>query len=163
MTKSMTGFAAVEMAAGEHRVSWELRSVNHRFLDISLRLPEDLKRLDSDCRNLIREGVGRGKVDATLKFTLSPGVPTDWRLNEATLDRLERLTQDVKDRFASIIEVLALVRTLQCYVYREWAVYAFHRRLDIPAAILQPFTVTRGFVTAFPPPVIQIPSGRRIW
>ncbi len=99
MTKSMTGFAAVESQVGEHRVSWELRSVNHRFLDVSLRLPEEFKRLDQDCRNLIRERVGRGKLDATLKLALAAGVPTDWRLNEAALQRLERLSRAVQDRF----------------------------------------------------------------
>ncbi len=118
MTKSMTGFAAAQAAAGEHRISWELRSVNHRFLDISLRLPEELKPLDQECRKLIRNRVGRGKLDATLKLTLSPGTPTDWRLNEAALERLEHLTQDVKDRFAaastmSVAQILRFPGVLQ--------------------------------------------------
>jgi len=100
MTKSMTGFAAVEGPAGEHQVSWELRSVNHRFLDISLRLPEEFKRLEQDCRKMIRERLGRGKLDVSLRFTLAPGAPTDWRLNQGALDRLERLSRGVEDHFA---------------------------------------------------------------
>jgi uncharacterized protein (TIGR00255 family) len=100
MTKSMTGFATVEGPAGEHRLSWELRSVNHRFLDVSLRLPEEFKRLEQDCRNLIREKLGRGKVDATLKLTLAEGATTDWRLNQAALDRLEKLSRGVEQHFA---------------------------------------------------------------
>jgi uncharacterized protein (TIGR00255 family) len=118
MTKSMTGFAAAQAAAGEHRISWELRSVNHRFLDISLRLPEELKRLDQECRSLIRGRVGRGKLDATLKLTLSPDSLTAWGLNEAALKRLEHLTQDVKDRFAaassmSVAQILRFPGVLQ--------------------------------------------------
>lgn len=101
MTKSMTGFAALESAAGAHRVSWEIRSVNHRFLDVSLRLPEELKRLEHDCRDLIRQHVRRGKVDAVLKLLMVPGASTDWLLNEAALERLAALSEEVGKRFAA--------------------------------------------------------------
>ncbi|HEX5420722.1 MAG TPA: YicC/YloC family endoribonuclease, partial [Gammaproteobacteria bacterium] len=43
---SMTGFASVDAAAPPFRLAWELRSVNHRFLDLSLRLPEELRALE---------------------------------------------------------------------------------------------------------------------
>jgi uncharacterized protein (TIGR00255 family) len=100
MTKSMTGFAAAEGPAGQQRVSWELRSVNHRFLDISLRLPDEFKHLEQDCRNVIRDCIGRGKVDATLRLSLAEDAPTDWRLNQAALDRLEQLSRGVEEHFA---------------------------------------------------------------
>ena len=118
MTKSMTGFAAAEGPAGEHRLSWELRSVNHRFLDVSLRLPEEFKSLEQDCRNAIREHLGRGKVDASMKLTLAQGATTDWQLNQPALDRLERLGRGVEAHFAvaggmTVAEVLRFPGVLE--------------------------------------------------
>jgi uncharacterized protein (TIGR00255 family) len=68
MTLSMTAFArrSADTAAGT--LVWELRSVNHRYLDISLRLPEELRGVESGSRQLIAQRVERGKIDAALKF-----------------------------------------------------------------------------------------------
>ena len=54
MLHSMTAFARIESQHGQSGVQWEIRSVNHRYLDMSLRLPEDLRRLESK----VRERVG---------------------------------------------------------------------------------------------------------
>lgn len=64
----MTAFArrGAETAAGA--LVWELRTVNHRYLDISLRLPDDFRRIEAGARERIARGVGRGKLDATLRF-----------------------------------------------------------------------------------------------
>jgi len=66
--KSMTGFARqrCEWAAERGDVYWELRSVNHRFLDINLRLPEAWHGLDNQVRRLIATYVQRGKIDCNL-------------------------------------------------------------------------------------------------
>ena len=68
MTLSMTAFArrAAESPAGT--LVWELRSVNHRYLDIGLRLPDELRAIEAGARELIGRRVDRGKVDASLKF-----------------------------------------------------------------------------------------------
>ena len=68
MLKSMTGFgrSSVETEAGE--VAWELRSVNHRYLEASVRLPEELRALEPTVRERISAKLSRGKVEATLRF-----------------------------------------------------------------------------------------------
>jgi uncharacterized protein (TIGR00255 family) len=68
MTLSMTAFArrAAETSVGT--LVWELRSVNHRYLDASLRLPDELRAIEGGVRELIAGRVHRGKVDATLKL-----------------------------------------------------------------------------------------------
>ncbi|NIV19521.1 MAG: hypothetical protein GWN54_02470, partial [Gammaproteobacteria bacterium] len=55
------------------RISWEIRSVNHRFLEYSLRLPEEFRVLEPQVRECIGAQIRRGKIDATLRFTEAPG------------------------------------------------------------------------------------------
>ena len=67
MPRSMTGFASAGFEAAGLECIWEVRSVNHRFLDVGFRLPEDLKRLEPACRDLIGRYVKRGKLDCALR------------------------------------------------------------------------------------------------
>lgn len=64
MISSMTAFGRFESPA----LSWEVRSVNHRFLEVSFRLPEGLRTLEPSLRDVARRALGRGKVDATLRL-----------------------------------------------------------------------------------------------
>ncbi len=66
MIRSMTGFARGERQYPWGVLAWELRSVNHRFLEISCRLPEELRGAESDFRQLISTQARRGKVDCSL-------------------------------------------------------------------------------------------------
>jgi uncharacterized protein (TIGR00255 family) len=66
MIFSMTAFARRERAAAGANLAWEVRSVNHRYLEVALRLPEDLRGLEPAVRNLVAERVTRGRIDATL-------------------------------------------------------------------------------------------------
>jgi uncharacterized protein (TIGR00255 family) len=65
----MTGFASAESARSPFRLAWELRSVNHRFLDLGFRLPEELRSLEPECRELVGGTIRRGKLECTLKVT----------------------------------------------------------------------------------------------
>jgi len=68
MIRSMTAFARVEQQEKWGQICWEVRSVNHRFLDISIRLPEDFRVLEVAIRERIQNQLNRGKVDCTLYF-----------------------------------------------------------------------------------------------
>src|SRR5210317_502500 len=68
MTRSMTGFARVERQFEFGRLSWEMRSVNHRYLDFGLRLPEEFRPLEADIRQRLGQYLSRGKIEATLRF-----------------------------------------------------------------------------------------------
>ena len=70
MLKSMTGFARCERTTAAGVLAWELRGVNHRYLEVGLRLPEELRSVEADFRQAIAASVRRGKVDAT--FYLRP-------------------------------------------------------------------------------------------
>ncbi len=69
MVHSMTAFARVERAGTQGTLIWELRSVNHRYLEPHLRLPEAFRDLEGSVREALRQGLSRGKVECTLRFT----------------------------------------------------------------------------------------------
>jgi uncharacterized protein (TIGR00255 family) len=69
MVHSMTAFARAERAGAQGTLSWELRSVNHRYLEPQLRLPDAFRDLEGAVRDALRQAVSRGKVECTLRFT----------------------------------------------------------------------------------------------
>ena len=62
----MTAFARIEWQANWGQLCWELRSVNHRYLDISIRLPEEFRRLEVTIREHMKQYIKRGKIDCNL-------------------------------------------------------------------------------------------------
>lgn len=73
MIRSMTGFARVEREYDFGHLSWEIRSVNHRYLDFGLRLPDEFRPLEPEVRKALGQYLSRGKVEATLRFFAAPG------------------------------------------------------------------------------------------
>jgi uncharacterized protein (TIGR00255 family) len=69
--KSMTGYAQAHAAAEGWTIRISVRSVNHRFLDLHLRLPEGLEALEPRMRQSVRERIRRGHVDVTLRYEMS--------------------------------------------------------------------------------------------
>ncbi|QXP85425.1 YicC/YloC family endoribonuclease [Methylococcus sp. Mc7] len=68
MIRSMTAFGAAQGTVDNWRVSWDLRAVNHRYLDLGLRLPDPLRGLELEVRNRIGESFKRGRVECTLAW-----------------------------------------------------------------------------------------------
>lgn len=68
MVRSMTAFARQTVENGLGALTWELKSVNHRFSEVSLRLPEELRPLESRIRERIARVAKRGKIDANLRY-----------------------------------------------------------------------------------------------
>lgn len=68
MLQSMTAFARVQQTVLQGQFCWELKSVNHRYLDVSFRLPESLRFIEPQLRNLLRDKIFRGKLECQLKY-----------------------------------------------------------------------------------------------
>lgn len=68
MVHSMTAFARSERTGPHGTLIWELRSVNHRYLEPHLRLPESFRDLEGAVRDALRQGLSRGKVECTLRL-----------------------------------------------------------------------------------------------
>lgn len=82
MIRSMTAFSHRELSTEHGTMSWEARTVNHRYLDISLRLPDDFRSQENPLRETIQTALKRGKVEATLRFNTTRTVTNDIRINE---------------------------------------------------------------------------------
>lgn len=68
MIKSMTGFGRCEIAEGTRKVTVELKSVNHRYLDVNIKMPKKLSFFESSIRNELKKYAQRGKIDMFITY-----------------------------------------------------------------------------------------------
>jgi len=88
MITSMTGFARREATGPWGTLVCELRSVNHRFLETGFRLPDDLRALEPELRQLFMRQLKRGKVDCTLSYRAAQGAERALDIDHEVLARL---------------------------------------------------------------------------
>ncbi len=98
MARSMTAFARVDRCDDNGELAWELRSVNHRYLEIFVRLPEELRVLEPRVRERVNQRLGRGKVECVLRYRPAPGAIGELQLNESYLGQLVVLLQQVQQQ-----------------------------------------------------------------
>ena len=109
MLVSMTGFARAERALPEGRLIWELRTVNHRYLETTVRLPEEWRMLEPAVRETLAERVRRGKLEAQLRFVREAGQGQNLTLNAPLVASLGALCRQLAADFpapASGLEAL---------------------------------------------------------
>ena len=111
MISSMTGFARRVVETKWGVIQWEARSLNHRGLDISLRLPDAFTSLESDCRQLLTTKFSRGRIDITLRLDNSAATLGTKELNISTvsellgyMDSIKELAPDVSS--LSVVDIL---------------------------------------------------------
>jgi len=97
MIKSMTGFGAAEGEVGGAKVSVEIRSVNHRFFNPSVKLPSELSRWESDVREALRRAISRGHV--TVSARVERGNAGDLRIDESRFGEYLRQIRQLQQRF----------------------------------------------------------------
>ena len=82
MIRSMTAYAQRPAQTARGQLVWELRSVNQRYLDLSLRMPEEFRVLEPEIRQRFKQALSRGKVEASLRFQADAAAASaDLRLN----------------------------------------------------------------------------------
>ena len=109
MIRSMTGFARRERTAAFGTLAWELKSVNHRYLEVAVRTPEELRFLEGEFRQQIGAAVRRGKLDAVLQLRQAPGTTAGLELDVAVLDELIARAGDAVARARHALGDLAAV------------------------------------------------------
>ncbi|MBQ1784137.1 MAG: YicC family protein [Gammaproteobacteria bacterium] len=102
---SMTGFARIDLQKPWGSASWEIRSVNQRFLDTYFRLPEQLRSLESQLRDRCRDALTRGKVEISLRFEPGGDSRAKLKLNEALANELMRCAHWVNDQTTSAMHI----------------------------------------------------------
>ena len=83
MIRSMTGFAQSDTATPQGVLLWELRSVNNRYLEVQLRLPELFRPIENEVRQLAAARLGRGRIEASLSLRNPQGQQAASQLNLA--------------------------------------------------------------------------------
>lgn len=98
MIRSMTAFARQDIKGGWGNAAWELRSVNQRYLETYIRLPEQFRSLEPVIRERIRSRLTRGKVECNLRFELNSLAPNSLILNEKLAKQLVEAASWVKQQ-----------------------------------------------------------------
>jgi len=88
VTRSMTAFARYEEQTDLGILSWEIRSVNHRYLEVGFRLEESFRPLEMAMRKLISETLGRGKVEVTLRYKSPEQQQENIEINQTLAERV---------------------------------------------------------------------------
>ena len=91
----MTAFARVQQSNEAGTITWEIRSVNHRYLETGLKLPEDFRFLEPEIRKLVGQHLTRGKVDLGLRYKIEQAAQGEIALNEDLVLKLREVEQEV--------------------------------------------------------------------
>jgi len=117
MPRSMTAFASASAKYPWGTLTWELRSINHRFLEATFRLPETLRHLEINYREKLRQFAQRGKIDCTLRIEFAQGHATGINLDIARqyLDACKEIQQLMQESSAPLspADVLQIPGVLQ--------------------------------------------------
>jgi uncharacterized protein (TIGR00255 family) len=95
MIHSMTAFARQEVQGNSGTFTWELRSVNHRYLEITVRLPEELRFMEAQVRAQVVNCLKRGKVECSLRYSAPLEGAAKPTLNEPIVHQLVALCEEI--------------------------------------------------------------------
>lgn len=98
MISSMTAFARQAAQGNWGSAAWEIRSVNHRYLEVSVKLPESLRALEPMIRDKLRQKIQRGKVECFLKFAPAIAAAT-LSINYSLVKELAAATTQIAPQF----------------------------------------------------------------
>lgn len=113
MIRSMTGYGRCEVEKDGHKINLEISSVNHRYCDLNIRLPRSLNPLEEKIRKLIKESIGRGKVECSLFYTSMNAEDVEVVVNEAVCTAYVEKLREVGKKLAiqdniGLSEIMAL-------------------------------------------------------
>jgi uncharacterized protein (TIGR00255 family) len=98
MIRSMTAFARREEEQTWGSLVWELRSVNHRYLDVTVRMPEELRQLEPAVRQGVAAQLKRGKVECNLRYQAAAAATGALELDMDLVRELTRLSREVDEQ-----------------------------------------------------------------
>lgn len=114
MANSMTGFARVEAPlldtdnSSLGSLTWEMRSVNHRYLETHFRLPDDLRELETQLRQLLRQSLARGKLDVALQLHLDTDNKNTLAINTALVTQISHAIGQIEEQLPHAASISAL-------------------------------------------------------
>jgi len=97
MLNSMTGFARQAAESPLGTLTWELRTVNHRYLDVQFRLPEELRPSETDLRHQVASQVKRGKIECSLHFRRAISGAAELKINRDLVGQLRAKLDELSE------------------------------------------------------------------
>ena len=147
MMFSMTAFARRDRDTPWGSLVWELRSVNHRYLEVTSRLPEELRGLEPQVRQLVSQRLARGKIDCTLRFQPKDPSSGEFELNPVVVQKVV----DAADKVQALVPGGGSLRTIDILRWPgalktiELDVDALSRQgMDLLSQALNELVETRG-------------------
>lgn len=111
MIRSMTAYASAESPGPAGTLSCELRTVNHRYLELSPRLPEELRGFEAALRERVAARLSRGKLDLTVRLRGNEARGDALELDEVVLGRLANVSRELAGRFPGMqVQLTELLR-----------------------------------------------------
>lgn len=147
MIQSMTGFAAASAELETGSLALDLRAVNHRYLDIQMRVPDELRVLEPALREVIAAQLTRGKVECRIGFTVRHAAQNPAQLNSALLKQLAQWNDEVQTvlpeaRSLGVADILRWNGVLESAAVSGDALR--ETALALLRQVLQEFTAARG-------------------
>lgn len=124
MIKSMTGFGRCEVAEGQRRFVVEMKGVNHRYLDVNIRMPKKLNFFETAIRSLLKQSVQRGKVDIFITYEDLSESQVALKYNETLAGEYLKYFQQMQETFGleNDVRVSHLSRCPEVLTMEEQAV-----------------------------------------
>ena len=121
MVKSMTGFGRCEISEGDRKMTVEMKSVNHRYLDVAIKMPKKLNFFESAIRSLLKTCIQRGKVDVFITYEDLSEANTTLRYNQALAAEYLKYLNQMAEEFhlEQDVKVSALSRYPEVLVMEE--------------------------------------------
>ena len=122
--KSMTGFGRCEVAEGQRRFVVEMKGVNHRYLDVNIRMPKKLNFFETAIRSLLKQSVQRGKVDIFITYEDLSESQVALKYNETLAGEYLKYFQQMQETFGleNDVRVSHLSRCPEVLTMEEQAV-----------------------------------------
>lgn len=112
MMLSMTAFSRQQLEAEWGSLTWEIRSVNHRYLETSIRLPEMLRSLENPVREELRKRLNRGKIECALRYQTAENERSDLELDHELIRKLNKASLEI-EKICGISSRLSSIEVLR--------------------------------------------------
>jgi uncharacterized protein (TIGR00255 family) len=112
MLSSMTAFGRSEVQLDKGHIIWEIKTVNHRYLDVSFKLPDCFKALEISLREALRNRIARGKVECSLRFVPGAKLAPKVSINQPLVKGLIQVSKEIEQLIGANtpIEVKDIIR-----------------------------------------------------
>lgn len=141
MIKSMTGFGRCELSSGERKFTVELKGVNHRYLDVNIRMPKKLNYFESAIRALLKQYAQRGKVDIFIIYEDTSQTQVALKYNEKLAEEYMGYFQKMSEKFSleNDVKVSALAKCPEVLTMEEQPVDEEELWAGLKEALTQAF------------------------